>query len=105
MLHPDVLPHAKLPLPEEAPASSLIQIPTISARKRTLFELGAVGLLRDSDGRGNWLSLEDDAAAADCDSEVSREIHSMVAVLKREELALNDRIAVLRRRISENLLA
>lgn len=102
MLHPDVPPHPNPPPPVLVPASSLIQIPAIGARKRTLFQLGAVGLLRESDFRGNWLALEDAAAAADCDSEVSRKICDMVQLLKRDERVLNDRIATLRRRIAED---
>jgi len=79
--------------------STQFSIPEIGLRKRTLIELGAVGLLRESDGDGNWLSLEVAAAKSDKDSQVCREIRSDTELLKRQELLVNPQIALLRKRL------
>ena len=57
-------------------------------------------MLRESDGNGNWQLLEDWAAAADCDSEICKKVNALVTELKADEKVLNERIALVRRRVS-----
>jgi len=89
-----------IPIVGVAAPSSLLQIPAIGIRKRTIFELGALGLLRDSDGKGNWSSIEDEVALADCDSKTCEEIRDLVKELKKEETILNARVFALRKKIA-----
>lgn len=94
---PDGQPH---PLIDTTPAiTSRVDLSDISLRKRTILELGSTGLLRDTDGDGNWLSVEDNASASDVDSEICRELRAAMRRLRREELSVNGMIAGLRRRL------
>jgi hypothetical protein len=80
--------------------SAVIPIPNMGIRKRTLIELGTLGVLRELDG--DWLALEEEASATDLDSEISRETRALIQVLKNEERIVNAHISRLRRRVEND---
>jgi len=89
------------------PDSQLVQsqgamVPNLGRRKRTLIELGTAGLLRETDGDGDWLALDESVSRSDGDSEVCREIRKDVQLLKRQEQVCNFHIARLRKRVERN---
>jgi hypothetical protein len=80
--------------------STIVPIPNLGIRKRTLLELGTLGLLRELDG--DWLALEEEASTTDLDSEISREIRALIQVLKNEERIINAHISCLKGRVEND---
>jgi len=75
----------------------LTKVANIHGLKRVFSQMASVGLLYETDARGQWMKLESSLMCADKDSEICQEIRHLVEVVSAQDSAVNQKLANLRK--------